>query len=590
LLSGHLKLAKERFARVDPGKRHMISRRAWPRFWACLVGLGCCWIASGLAVWSQSPLAATLAPPIETISPPQPDPAKPAAPSVDKLVEQVRTLEASNKALAEQFDRTRSAQDMQIRQLLDRFGPSNQQPPARQNGAPAPDTNAITANGSSATGTRSSPVPDYTEGMFAPFAAAPGYSTDDITGGSSRFPLKASFGPGFRLQTEEGDYSFTVHYESQIEGRLWGQNQVPANDGFFLPRQRFFFDGNITKTVEYELSINRGLGGINVLNAYLNFHFDDQFELRIGRFFTPLAYEQFAVSNYWLLTPERSVFTTNLNLNRQIGVMGWGYLLDERLDYAVGVFNGSRNSFESLNNSVDTVAFINARPFQDAEGLACLRFLNLGSSVAFGQQDQNPSPVTFRIAGGSPDTNIPGAATTPFLILNPDVIERGPRVVGSTHLAYFYRGFSLLSEWQYGFGGYASATQLSSVRVPYSGFYVAGGWFLTGEEIERRTRLKPLRPLIPLKGEPRGLGAWELTGRVAQLRISDNIFAAGFADPHLWSNSVVTTELGLNWYWNEYIKFYMFWLRGEFGTPVQFRPGGFQKSADMLWLRCQLYF
>ena len=138
----------------------------------------------------------------------------------------------------------------------------------------------------------------------------------------------------------------------------------------FLPRQRIFFTGNITKPIEYELAINRGSGGtINVLNAFINVHFDDRFELRLGRFFTPLTYDQYAISNYWLPTPERSLFTTNVGLGRQIGVMAWGYLFDKRLDYAAGVFNGSRNSFESLNNALDFVAFLNTRPFQQSESL-----------------------------------------------------------------------------------------------------------------------------------------------------------------------------------------------------------------------------
>jgi phosphate-selective porin OprO/OprP len=34
----------------------------------------------------------------------------------------------------------------------------------------------------------------------------------------------------------------------------------------------------------------------------------------------------------------------------------------------------------------------------------------------------------------------------------------------------------------------------------------------------------------------------------------------------------------------------MFWLHGEFGRPVQYRPGSLQKTADMFWLRTQLYF
>ena len=111
------------------------------------------------------------------------------------------------------------------------------------------------------------------------------------------------------------------------------------------------------------------------------------------------------------------------------------------------------------------------------------------------------------------------------------------------------------------------------MQVPFSGFYVAGGYFLTGEHVERRTRVSPLRPLIPTRKEPvAGPGAWEVVARVSELRLGEKVFTAGFADPNLWSNSAVTTELGLNWYWNEYIKIYMFWLHGEFGEPGPVPP------------------
>ncbi len=406
-------------------------------------------------------------------------------------------------------------------------------------------------------------------------------------------PLKGTFGPGFQFETEDEEFRLQVHLESQIEARIWRQSdQVPANSGIFLPRQRIFFNGNITRQIEYEFSINRGLSGtINILNAYINLHLDDRFEVRLGRFFTPLTYDQYAISNYWLPTPERSVFTTNVGLGRQIGLMGWGYLFDKQLDYAVGIFNGSRNSFESLSNGVDVVAFLNARPFQESESLKFARFLNLGTSVAFGYQDQAPMPVAFRIGGGSANSDVPGAGTTPFLILNPGVIERGDRLLGSVHSAYFYKSLSLIGEWQYGYGTYAFLNGPAAVQVPYLGFYVAGGYFLTGEHVEQRSRLYPRRPLFPTRrGNPRGPGAWEVVGRVGELRVGENIFTSGFADPNLWSNQAVTTELGMNWYWNEYIKMYMFWLHGDFGSPVQYRPGGFQKTADMFWLRFQLYF
>ncbi len=537
--------------------------------------------------------------PLPLAQPPELEPSTtpPAAAPVtmEQLAERLRAMEEMNRKLAEQLEKSNREHDEQMKRLLEKLGELSPPPGAGETNALAnSDSLGGTPPPSSATPSRyrDTPVPDYTEGQFNPNTPAPGYPITDVSS-TKRMPITGTFGPGFQWATADDEFQFRVHLESQFDARIWGQrNQVPANSGFFLPRQRIFFDGNITKRIEYELSINRGLGGtINILNAFINLHFDDRFQIRFGRYFTPFTYDQYAISNYWLPTPERSLFTTNVGLGRQIGLMGWGYLFDKRLDYAAGIFNGSRNSFESLANSMDFVTFLNARPFQESESLEFAKALNLGTSFAFGHQDQAPVPVAFRIGAGGPNADVPGFGVTPFLILNPDVIERGNRLLGSVHAAYFYKSLSLIGEWQYGYGSYATVSNHSSVQVPFSGFYVVGGYFLTGEEVERRSRVTPLRPFIPTKkGDPIGPGAWELVSRVSELSLGEKIFTSGFADPNLWSNQAITTEVGLNWYWNEYIKMYMFWLHGNFADPVQFRPGGLQRTADMFWLRFQLYF
>jgi phosphate-selective porin OprO/OprP len=530
----------------------------------------------------------------EARSTPPSAPPRPAPITVEQLAERLRVMEERNKKLAEELERTRREHAEQMKQVLQRFEAlSKRASEPNDDASPNGSNTSETAPPRDAARTNylDTPVPDYTEDQFTPFTPAPGYPLSNVSS-DKRMRLKSSFGPGFQFQTEDEEFRLRIHYESQIESRVWGEgDQSPANSGIFLPRQRIFFEGNITKPIEYEFSINRGFGNLNVLNAYINLHLDDRFQVRFGRFFTPLPYDQYAISNYWLPTPERSVFTTNLSLNRQFGLMGWGYLFDKRLDYAAGIFNGSRNSFEPLTNGMDFVGYVNARPFQESESLPFARFLNLGTSVAYGHQDQAPVPVAFRIAGGSANADVPGAGTVPFLILNSNVIERGDRLLGSVHSAYFYKGLSLIGEWQYGYGGYAFPAHPSRVQVPFSGFYVTGGYFLTGEHVERRTRVTPRRPLVPTnRKDPRGPGAWEVVGRVSGLRLGETVFTGGFADPNLWSNQVVTTELGLNWYWNEYVKIYMFWLHGDFGAPVLFRPGGLQKTADLFWLRFQLYF
>lgn len=530
-------------------------------------------------------------PPAAGVPSPAPGPAPTPAPvTLEQLAARLQAMEAMNRKLAEELEQTRKGHDAQIKQLLERLDERTERVES-EGGRRALQADTSPPSDAPLTADLESPVPDYTEGQFGPDNPAPGYPLPGITV-SKRMPLTGSFGPGFQLQTDDEKFRLQVHYESQIETRFWDpSDQVPANSGFFLPRQRIFFNGNITKPIEYEFSINRGFGGVNLLNAYINLHFDDRLELRFGRFFTPLPYDQYAISNYWLPTPERSVFTTNLSLNRQFGTMAWGYLFDKKLDYAAGVFNGSRNSFESFHNGVDFVGYLNARPFQESKTLEFARFLNLGTSVAVGEQDQAAVPQSFRIAGGSPSADVPGAATVPFLILNRDVLERGERLLGSVHAAYFYKGLSLIGEWQYGYGGYATPNRPRSVRVPFSGYYVTAGYFLTGEHVERRSRLYPKRPLIPTKkDEQRGLGALEVVGRVSELQLGEEVFTARFADPSLWSNQAITTELGMNWYWNEYTKIYMFWLHGDFADPVLYRPGRYQTTADMFWLRFQLYF
>ncbi|ODT96868.1 MAG: hypothetical protein ABS79_07780 [Planctomycetes bacterium SCN 63-9] len=437
------------------------------------------------------------------------------------------------------------------------------------------------------------PVPEYETQPIEPNPFRSRAPRPSTISSPSKIPLDSNFGPGFQYMTRDEEFLLQIHIQSQVEARIWNDtNHTPFQDGFFLPRQRIFFNGRMTRPIEYVFSLNRGFGELNILETFLNFHPIDQFQVRFGRYFTPLGYDQFAVRNLWLPTPERSLFTTNLGPNRQVGLMAWGYLLDKRLDYAAGIFTGPRNSFEDTNSAKDFMGYVNARPFQNSRSLSFLRDLNVGTSVDYGRQDQVAVPQSFRIGAVAPTNSSQDAlASAPFLTLNQNTLEQGPRLLGSVHSAYYYKGLSLISEWNYGYGTYASPARHSAARIPISAFYVTGAYFLTGEHVDRRAMIMPRRPVVPTRpGQRPGIGAWELVGRVSQLTLGNEVFDTGLADRNRWSNSATTTELGLNWYWNEYLKIYMFWLHGNFGDPVYYQPGRPQTALDMFWLRFQLYF
>lgn len=436
------------------------------------------------------------------------------------------------------------------------------------------------------------PVPDYQDGVVTFDTPVPISERLTPPPRSDRSPLDGYFGTGFWWMTQDEEFQLRVRIGSQFDLREWSPgNYDYSTSGVYLPRQRFFLAGRITKPLEYELAFNRGMNGVDLLNAYLNYHADDRLEIRLGRYFTPLGFDQYAIPIYWMPTPERSLFTTNVGTNRQVGLMAWGYLFDAKVDYAVGAFNGGRNSYQSANNAMDVNAYVNVRPFQGSDTLPFLRYLNVGTSAAYGYQDQRPVPQAFQIGAISPNSNVPGLGTIPFLILDNDVIEKGPRLLGSVHTAFYYKSLSLIGEWQYGYGSYASRSRRAPVAVPFGGFYATAAYFLTGEQVERRAVVKPKRNFRPFSGSAdSGPGAWEVVARVTELELGDSVFNAGFADPSMWSNSALQTEVGLNWYWNEYLKVYMFWLHANFGDPVMNRPGQYQSVADMFWMRFQLFY
>src|SRR5262249_3132618 len=220
-------------------------------------------------------------------------------------------------------------------------------------------------------------------------------------------------------------------------------------------------------------------------------------------------------------------FFNNFGLNRDIGLMAWGQLLDNRLDYAAGIFNGTRNGFVDANDFKDFAGLVNFRPFATRTD-SWLENLNIGGSTNTGLQNSAPVPRVFR-------TNVAvtgNLAIGPeFLTLNNNVNESGLRALWSLYMAYYYRHLSLIGEWESGFQNYALVNQPTHTHVPVEGFYLMAGYFLTGETVSGRGILRPLRNFDVRPGRF-GLGALELVTRYSYLNIGRQVFTAGLADPN----------------------------------------------------------
>lgn len=419
----------------------------------------------------------------------------------------------------------------------------------------------------------------------------PDIQTDEPEPDVLEVPTRTFFLEGFKFETRDSEFTLHLHNETQFETRIYQQAASDPVDqvGVFVPRARLIFNGRMTKPIEYSISINKGLGSFDLLDAYIDFNYDPRFQLRLGRYRSPFTYDFYALSNVFLTAPERSPFALNYGYNRNLGIMGHGNIIGERVDYAIAAVAGPRNSFYDLNSHKDVAAYIDYRPFFKTERFPFLRDLDIGGSLAYGIQDQAALPIAFRTSTSA--TNSAGAerAAPAFLRLDSNVLERGARELWEIHGAYFYKGLSLMGAWDKGYNTYGSPDSPINVRVPTDGFHVAAAYLITGETLTRRTFVDPIRPFDLRKGK-RGPGAIELQARYSEFGVGEEIFTGGFADPNLWANRVYAIDAGFNWYLNKYMKVYFDWQHAVYNQPVTYRPGGWQKTSDLFWMRFQLFF
>jgi phosphate-selective porin OprO/OprP len=400
---------------------------------------------------------------------------------------------------------------------------------------------------------------------------------------------------GFLFQLSDGEFELRLNSLLQVDARVFAQtNQNPVSDSIDIPRARLYFSGRVTKPIEYQVSIQRGENTLDLLNAYLNFHYDDRFQFRAGRFKPPFTFEWYKMTTWEFFTPERSPFALNFGPNRQVGFMGWGFLFKERLEYAVALTGGGRNSYLDYNYAKDVMALLDYKPFFDS-GRPALKNLAIGGSVDAGRQNNPLVPAALRttvngsnvgVNAGTGDALIAPA----FLAFNGNVRERGDRELWELHATYFYKSLSLLGVWDSGHNDFSLTTAgARPVHVPVSGYFFQAAYLLTGETRERASLIEPNRP-FDLRAGKRGLGAFELQARYSNLALGRQVFTGGLADPNLWTDRVDLVDVGLNWYLNKFVKVYFDWEHAMYAQPVYYRPGpGLMSTSDLFWFRLMMY-
>ena len=346
---------------------------------------------------------------------------------------------------------------------------------------------------------------------------------------------------GFTLGSPEGANTLRLRALIQGDARLFvSDGDIPNNDALVLRRARLDAEGAFNTIFEYQFVGEFAGSSTSVLDANINLALDRKYQLRVGKFKSPVGLEQLQ-SDAWAFFTERAA-PSQLVASRDLGIYLHGELANGTIAYGAGLFNGLADGASSSNSDVDDDKELAARlfftPFRNDKESA---FQGLGFGIAAS------TTQTSGASGLTSGYRTDGQQT--FFRYRTSAISDGDLWRVSPQ-AYWYRGpLGLLGEYVVSASNPRVGTTGVSREVKNTAWQLAAGYVLTGEDasyrgVAPRTRFDPAA---------KTWGAWELTARVANLAIDDDAFPL-FADPAAVASEALSFGVGLNWYLSRSVR------------------------------------
>ncbi|MGH7428669.1 MAG: OprO/OprP family phosphate-selective porin [Candidatus Methylomirabilaceae bacterium] len=339
---------------------------------------------------------------------------------------------------------------------------------------------------------------------------------------------------------------------------------------FLIRRARLGVDATFFKYLDFKVEGEfQELGAdadpsprFRLTDGYVELKYWPEFRVRGGQFKVPFSFEELTSSRF-IDFVERSL-VNNLVPARDVGGMLHGSLFGGILEYYAGTFNGTGQNNPELNDSKDYAGRVLVRPFQVANIPALSKF-HIAGHATFGDQDVTPAPSP------APNNSLRGRTDARFVFF-PQIPVRGDRLRYGFEAVYAFGPFGLYGEYvrteeERNLGpGNANLGDLEG-----KGWYVAGTWFVTGEE-KVHAKAPKVKPMNPRTGD---WGALELLARYAQLEF-DSPGALPGPSPSgggkAGANKADALTVGFNWYLSPNVRmmfnFVQNWFENDRMTPI----------------------
>lgn len=361
----------------------------------------------------------------------------------------------------------------------------------------------------------------------------------------------------FEVKSRDSDFSFRVGGRIQTDAATYDEDRLQHNDGTEFRRVRLFASGTLWQAWAYKLQYDFTATGIDgIQDAFIDYKGFENWKIRVGHFKEPFSLQNMTSSKYirfmergmpHLFAPGR-----NIGLSATASGKNWSF--------SSGLFGEGR---DGSNGDNDEGHAITARGTY-APMLKEDRILHLGLSASH-RITGSTDTVRFR---DRPESHLTDVRLVDTGLIDADSFSR---FVGEAALVF--GPFALEGEYYY----LDLERGLSGNPDPaFSGFYVQGSWFLTGETLNYSASKGSFGKLNPhdIVGKG-GIGAWQLALRFSSIDLTDEDISGGEQQ---------TMTFGLNWFPAPNLRLianYVDVLDVEGGPAAGDEPSAYQLRAQV---------
>ena len=370
----------------------------------------------------------------------------------------------------------------------------------------------------------------------------------------------------------QDDLRVTLGGLLQARGTFYEEDLGARDSEFSLRRMRFEVGGELHERYVFNVEPVFSEDEVELAEAWVGADLGAEGpRLFVGRMKEPFGLEE--------LMPRKHVDFPEGSLANQFmpkedhGLTLMGRTAGGFLEYGAAFYNGTGG--DDLNSDKDVAGRLAVFPFAGRQGSA-LEHLQVGVAATAGDQDTDVSGEELKTE-----------ARAAFLAFEPGSEIDGDRTRVGLEAAWRHGPFAVsgevlaIDQEMTGTGGDAD--------VAFDVWYLAASWVLTGEEKTWRG-VRPDRPWVPgREGEAPGCGALQLAVRISELTLDDDLVSAGLVLPGGFPDSVMSADVGLNWYATANARLGVHWIHTEYEDPITL-GGDTRDSEDALLVQLQLHF